>query len=85
MVIVCMALSIATFGLVLTLLYREERGYADKGDLAKLSDHVASELGRLQASQSQLYRYVEAVDAHTGANGHRVLRKPVRGKDSTAR
>lgn len=30
--------------------------------LSKLEDHVANELARLAGAQSQLYRYVEAVD-----------------------
>lgn len=76
--ILSLALSMGTFGLVLSLLYREKRDYAMRGDLTKLNDHVTEELGRLQYSLSKLYRYVEAVDAHTGANGHRVLSRNLR-------
>lgn len=75
--ILSLVLSLATFGLMLTLLYREKHDYAMRSDLNKLNDHVTGELGRLQYSLSQLYRYTEAVDAHTGANGHQVLRRRV--------
>jgi hypothetical protein len=76
--ILSLAISIATFGLILALLFREKRDYAMRGDLNKLNDHVTSELGRLQYSLSQLYRYTEAVDAQSGGRGYQVLRRRVR-------
>jgi hypothetical protein len=41
-------------------------------------------VGRLQYSISQTYRYVEAVDANTGADGYKVLCSGVCGDDTKA-
>lgn len=74
--------SLVTLGIVLTLLGRKQLDYASRRDVEKLNEHATTELGRLQYSLSQLYRYVEAVDAHTGANGHKVLGRHVPGDDT---
>lgn len=83
-VVLSLVLSIATFGIVLTILFRDKRSYASRGDLNRLSDHVTAELGRLQHSQSQLYRYTEAVDAQSGGHAYQVLRRRVRRDNSQA-
>jgi len=83
--IVGFSVSVATLGIVLTLLGRKQLDYASRRDLQKLNDHLTSELGRLQYSFSQLYRYVEAVDDHTGARGYLVFRRDVQRDDTPAR
>lgn len=82
--IMSLVLSVGTMGIILALLSRSELDYASRRDLRKLNDHLTDELGRLQYSQSQLWRYAEAVDDHTGGNGHRVLSEPVPGDHAKA-
>lgn len=77
--------SLVTLGIVLTLLGRKQLDYASRRDLQKLNDHLTTELGRWQYSFSQLYRYVEAVDDHTGAKGYLVFRKGMHRDDTSAR
>lgn len=79
-----MVFSIGTFATLLTLLSRKELDYATRREHGKLDERVTNELGRLQYSLSSLYRYVEAVDAHTGANGYKVLGRLVRRNDTSA-
>lgn len=68
----------ATFVLVLVLLGRKDFAYATRRDVDGLADRVAV----VERGQRQLYRYTEAIDEHTGANGHRVLSSIVPGFDS---
>lgn len=84
MSLIAMSLSALSLLVIMAILYRNEKDYASRRDLEKLRDHVTTEVGRLQYSISQIYRYVEAVDAHTGANGHKVLSQAVRGDNSSA-
>lgn len=82
--ILAITVSLCTFGLVLTLLFRKDLDYATVRELRKLNEYVVDENGRLAYRLSQLYRYVEAVDAHTGANGYKVLGQNVRRDDAAA-
>lgn len=71
----------ATFLLVLVLLGRKEFQYATVSDLREVLNRL-SVIGR---NQSQLYRYLEAVDDRSGGSGHRVLGSWVPEHDSQAR
>lgn len=73
-----MFVSGATFLLVLVLLGRREFQYATKADL----DEHLKRMAILGRNQSRLYRYMEALDEHLGANGHRVLGTCVPDEDS---
>ena len=84
MSLLALVASITAIGLFVTLLSRGDLDYASRRDLRKLNDHVTRELGRLQYSVSQLYRYVEAVDDHTGARGYLVFSRQVHGDDTEA-
>lgn len=58
---------------VLVLLGRKDFAYATKADLERQLGHIVELIGLRDKKLSQVYRYVEAVDEHLGANGHRVL------------
>lgn len=58
---------------VLALLGRKDFAYATKADLED-EFNATAEMVRVQGRNlSRIYRYVEAIDEHLGANGHRVL------------
>lgn len=82
--LIAMVFSIGTFAVLLTLLGRKDLDYASRREHGKLDQRVTDELGRLQYSLSSLYRYVEAVDAHTGANGYKVLSRGLPRDDASA-
>lgn len=82
--ILALVTSFVTLGIVLTLLGRKQLDYATRREHGKLDERVTHELGRLQYSLSQLYRYVEAVDDHTGARGYLVFGKRVSRDDTKA-
>lgn len=82
--LIALVFSGATFVLLLTLLGRKQLDYATRRDMERLDSRVTNEFGRLQHSLSKLYRYVEAVDEHTGARGYLVLGKPVPGDNTPA-
>jgi len=67
-----------TFVVVLVLLGRKDFQYATKGDL----DEVRNLLAIIGRNQSRLYRYLEAIDAHLGANGHQVLGRWVQSEQA---
>lgn len=71
----------ATFLVVLVLLGRKEFQYATRRDLDESHNRI-SILGR---KLSLLYRYLEAIDGHLGANGHRVLGVWVPSQDAPSR
>lgn len=83
--LIAVVFSIGTFAVLLTLLGRKDLDYASRREHGKLDQRVTQELDRLQYSLSQLYRYVEAVDDHTGARGYRVLGRHVPRDDTKAR
>ena len=68
--LICSGVSIVA---VLVLLGRKEFAYATKADLELLAGELRYKIGAHGTSLSRVYRYVEAVDEHLGANGHRVL------------
>lgn len=68
---------------VLALLGRKDFAYATKADLERLANELSYKIDAYRGSQSQLYRYVEAVDEHLGANGHRVLLPSLRGQEGS--
>jgi hypothetical protein len=70
----------ATFLVVLVLLGRKEFQYATKRDL----DEVRNLLAIIGRNQSRLYRYLEAIDVHLGANGHQVLGRWVPSEQTPA-
>lgn len=80
--LIAVVFSIGTFATLLTLLSRKELDYATRREHLKLDERMTTEFGRLQYSLSTLYRYVEAVDDHTGAKGYRVLGKHVPRDDA---
>lgn len=82
--LIAMVFSIGTFATLLTLLSRKELDYATRREHLKLDERLTRELGRLQYGLSTLYRYVEAVDDHTGAKGYRVLGRHVPRDDAKA-
>jgi hypothetical protein len=84
-VLLSLALSIGTMGVVLTLLLRKRLDYPTLAEHDKLEAYVTDELARLGLRMSQLYRVVEVIDEHTGANGHRVLHRKVRTDDTKTR
>lgn len=71
----------ATFLLVLVLLGRKEFQYATKRDL----DEAHQRINILGRKLSLLYRYLEAIDGHLGANGHQVLGVWVPSDDAPSR
>lgn len=73
-----MLISGSTLVAVLVLLGRGDFQYATKGDL----EEVLARLVIVGRNQSRLYRYVEAVDGHLGANGHQVLGRWVPDDDA---
>jgi hypothetical protein len=77
--LICSGVSVVA---VLVLLGRKEFAYATKADLERLADEVTYKMGAQGNSLSRVYRYVEALDEHLGANGHRVLGIWVPGQDS---
>jgi hypothetical protein len=83
--LLAIVVSLCCFALLLTLLFRKDLDYATVRELRKLNEYVVAENGRLSYRLSQLYRYVEAVDEHTGARGYLVLGKGVRADDTQAR
>lgn len=65
---------------VLVLLGRKEFHYATRGDLIKMDLQIAD----ISRRQSQLWRYVEAVDEQSGGLGHQVLGRAVQLEDAEA-
>lgn len=82
--LIAMVFGIGTFIMLLTLLSRKELDYATHREHLELDERMTTELGRLQYSLSALYRYVEAVDDHTGAKGYRVLGRHMPRDDAKA-
>ena len=58
---------------ILVLLGRKDFAYATKADLENELNATTEMVVAQGRNLSRLYRYVEAVDEHLGANGHRVL------------
>jgi hypothetical protein len=75
-----MFISGMTFMVLLVLLGRKEFQYATKSDL----DEVMNRLAIIGRNQSKLYRYLEAIDVHLGANGHQVLGRWVPSEQAQA-
>jgi hypothetical protein len=82
--VVSLVVSVACLITLLTLLVRKRLDYPTLAEHDELEAHVTDELARMQRSLSQLYRYVEAVDDHTGARGYRVLGRPVPADNATS-
>lgn len=68
---------------ILVLLGRKDFAYATKADLDKEVNRLMVGLGLQGRKLSQVYRYVEAIDDHLGANGHRVLIPSLPRQEST--
>jgi len=78
--VIAMVVALATFGAMLVLLGGKEDRFVTWRQMHKLVERLA----RVEKGNVALYRYVEAVDEATGADGHKVLAGPMPRNHSQA-